>query len=95
MSQEQKKPTGGVTVQVHSDSGLPTVTLKEFNEKGAKLLLAARRGFQFAVINDDGKIIEVVGMNGHRVLPDPPEDFSDDADEAQPDWTPPQSRWVK
>lgn len=56
---------------VKPDSALPRITEAEFNERAREILREAKTGRQVAIVDADGRIKTVVGMNGVRFLPDP------------------------
>jgi len=60
-----------IQITVKDDDSLPRITQKEFLESGDDLLQKEIGGHQFAVVDDKEKIVQVVGMNGRRLLPEP------------------------
>lgn len=63
---------------VKPDSALPRITEAEFNERAREILREAKAGRQVAIVDSDGRIKTVVGMNGVRFLPDPEPGLSED-----------------
>ncbi|MDA2933379.1 hypothetical protein MYX82_03445 [Acidobacteria bacterium AH-259-D05] len=89
-----ENPTIQITVK--RDNALPTITEKEFNKSAKKVLQRAREGHQVAIVNAEGKIKEVIGINGRRLLPEPDSDLVDrviEFDKSQDDDSPIEFKW--
>lgn len=79
MSAEEKPRQEAEQVfSVTPDSALPKITETDFNERAGEILRQAKNGRQVAIVDSEGRIKTIVGMNGVRFLPDPEPDLTED-----------------
>lgn len=71
------KPNSNCVV-VTSHNKLPKVPESDFPAKAKEVLRQADRGHQTALTDGDGHVTTIVGLNGHRFLPDPTPDPLDE-----------------
>ena len=64
-----------IVITVKRDKSLPKITKKEFRSSSRSVLQKARQGKQVAVVDDNGRVKEVIGINGRRLLPEPSSDL--------------------
>lgn len=65
---------------IEPDESLDRITEAQFRADADRVLRLARSGHQVAIVDENGKITSVLGMNGVRFLPDPPPDPLENVD---------------
>lgn len=66
------------TICVKTHRELPRATEDDLKSNGAHVLDNADRGIQTAIVNSDGALRSIIGLNGIRYLPDPDPDPLDE-----------------